>query len=307
MNMANRTWKAFCAAAAIAAAGVAGVPEARAATEPGLDAQNFKIALDPYAYMTVNGARALQPLQFHIFASASYEKNPLKFTTDSTVGDKDILKELGTLELGASVGLFKIGEHGGLQVGVSVPYNFYTHGLEIDEVDDHFEKTEFGDVRTQVKLTLMDREDDVVGVAARVEARWPSGDPGQLSSDNNRPSYLATVILEKKMGAFRFGAEMGYQFIESQFKIGDFQYDDKLLLGVGLGFDITENLQAVAEMFHWTRFEDPWDHEAEAPVEAGLAIKYTGFIFGMLGVNAGLNNGVGAPDYRFVGAVGITF
>ena len=129
----------------------------------------------------------------------------------------------------------------------------------------------------------------------------------ELESNNDKPSYLASVILEKKFGAFRIGGEAGYQFIESQFSGGGVQIDDKLHLGVGAGFEVVENLEVVAEIFHWTRIEQPWHQEAESPFEGGVAVKYTGFIFAMLGANAGLNNGLGAPDYRFVLEVGITF
>lgn len=303
----RKLWTALGAAVALVVGGALGAPEAKAHLDEGFDAQNFKIALDPYAYMTVNGARSLLPLQFHVLAEINYAKNPLKFTSDSGVSDKDILKEIAVVDLGASMGLLKFGEHGGLQVGASIPLYLYRHGVDIFHGQGHVNKTDFGDLRTQLKATFMDREEDLVGVAARLEAIWPTGDGKEFTSNNDKPSYLGSVIVEKKFGAFRIGAEAGYQFIESQFGGGGLQIDDKLHIGVGAGFEVMENLEVVAEVFHWTRIENPWDHEVESPVEGGIAVKYTGTIFGMAGVNAGLNNGLGAPDFRFVLEIGFTF
>jgi hypothetical protein len=298
-----------CAAAVVAAATAAGALEARADIDDGFDAQNFKSAMDPYGFVTVNGARSLQPLQLHAFGAFNYAKDPLKFTTESQVPDRDVLAEWGTLDVGGSIGLLSLFEHGGIAVGAVLPIVIYEHAVDFGSATQtDAKKTSTGDLRTQVKATFLDREDDIVGFGVRVEAKWPTGNTDEFTSDQDKPSYLGTVIVEKKLGPLRVGAEIGYQFIESQFRLSrDFQYDDKLLVGIGAGFEVVENVHIVGELLHWTRIEDPWDHEVESPIEGGAAIKYTGTIFGMLGCNFGLNDGLGSPEVRVHLAIGFTW
>ena len=52
----SKLWTALGAAAAIVVGAALGALEAKAQMNNGFDAQNFKVALDPFAYMTVNGA-----------------------------------------------------------------------------------------------------------------------------------------------------------------------------------------------------------------------------------------------------------
>jgi len=176
---------------------------------------------------------------------------------------------------------------------------------------DGLEETGFGNLRTAVKLTALDREDDPIGIAARIELQWPTGRESDFLSNDGHVTPVFGLIVEKKLGPVRFGIQCQYEHIPGHIEVAGVTVDDKVKLGAGLAlepFDQTKlPLGFVLEAFHWFRACNPWKAEAEAPVEIGAAVKYGGTLFAALGVNFGLNKGVGSPDERLFAALGIAF
>ncbi len=289
---------------------------ARAQETDTFDAQNFKPALSPHGYVTVEGAKFLGPFAPHIAAYFSWAHNPLRLTEPRPGFDeRDVVRDLSAIDFVLALGLVPIG-NGGLELAVGVPFYVDINGLEIADVNDEGDlrglpEEAFGDLRTAIKLTLLDREDDPIGIAAKVEAQWPVDREQRDSFNTDRHFQLKpSIVIDKKMSILRIAAEVGYEWLDgSEFQVAGVQVDDRLWISAAVGiepFDEKVPLAIVAEAIHWTRWENPWDHEEESPVELFGAIKYAGTIFFELGAGGGLNEGVGAPDARVFGALGFT-
>jgi hypothetical protein len=300
-----RRWLMAAAVAAIVA-GSANAQDIEDVAD-GFDIQTFQPPTDPFGYGMINGARSLDQWQFHVAAYTNYARDPLRFSDDIATGDRDVIKSMTTLDLAAGVGIFKIGNHGGVQAGVNVPIYLDIDGT--DPVDREGVKDYgFGDVRPEVKVTVLDREDDLIGIAGRVFLKIPTGEEEEFTSYDKTWSGGGTLIVEKKMGIVRLGVEAGWQYIENEIRIGGlFTVDDKLLWGAAIAVEPIEHVGIFAEVHGEGRAEKLWDQSEESPIEAGGGVRYTGFLFAVLGAYGGLTDGVGAADWRVAGAVGITF
>jgi hypothetical protein len=286
---------------------------ARADVDESLNAQTFKPAVDPFGYATVNGARTLDMFQLHAAAFGSYARAPLRFSGEIPVPrGTDIIRELTVLDLVAAFGVLKIG-NGGIEIGADLPVILENNGLRVDDRELGMQDQGFGELRTEAKLTFLDRAEDAMGVALRGFVELPTAREEDMLSNNGKVSIGGTLILEKKVWLIRAGIEVGYQHIDGEVKladltIGDATYDDKILVGAGLGIELFETIDIFGEITHSTLYKHPYESAAETPFEAGGGVKFRGsLLFAALGASAGLNSGVGAPEARIFGALGLTF
>jgi hypothetical protein len=313
-------WRRLAVAALLVAGLLGGA--GRALAQVGVntfDAQNWKPALDPYGYVTVEGARSLQFPQPFGAIYFDWARNPVKLVNSRPLGfGRDVIENIEQFDFVAALGLLSIGNHGGLSVGVDVPYaaNIDGHTINFDPVTlapKELPEAAFGDVRAAAKLTVLDREDDVVGLAFKGEIGIPTGRTADFLSDRDRPTFTFGAILEKQWLLFRLGGQVEYQYINQHSEVAGVTYDDKLKIGIAGAFEPFDEkatkgtISFIVEAFHWMRIGNAWKSEAESPIELGGAVKYAGTIFALLGANAGLNAGVGAPDVRVYAAAGVSF
>lgn len=305
---ANRAFTIL--AAAVLVSGWLGSTAAAQEAET-FNAQNFKPCVDPYGYMNTNGSRVLEPWHWHASAWVNYESRPIRFAPNASLpGGKDIINDITTLDIVASLGLLKVLEHGGLEVGIDVPIVLDGAGISVKTSNHTVHTAGFGAVRPVVKLTLSDRDKDFVGFGVEAFAELATAPEKALLTYNEHWSAGATMFLEKRFfRIFRVGGELGYQWIQGKVQIGDLTIDDKVLLGAAVGLAPLPEIPAeiVAEVHQELRETNLFREERERPAEIGGGIKYYGIVFAMLGASTGLNVGVGAPDYRIFGAVGVTF
>lgn len=295
---------AATAAAAFVTVGLGAAGRALAANPQLPNIDEYKPAVDPFGYSTVNGARTLDPFQAHVSGHMNWAKRPL----DAIPGRDEVVKELTMFDLVGAVGLLKFG-HGGIELGADLPIAVRDLGLRFDPDTGIREahKSVLADLRTEAKITALDREDDIIGLAARAAFEWPTGSEEDFLSENGKTSFTGTAIIEKKLGKLRLGVEFGYKYIDGEVHVASATIDDKLLMGAGLAFEPVEHLSIFAEVHGYTRFEKPWDHEVESPYEVGAGVKWTGTLFLMLGIATKVNGGIDAPDERIFGSIGLTF
>lgn len=304
----------LAAATAVAGAFAFNAPNASAQSVEGFNAQNFKVPTDPHGFITMNGARTLRSLQFFGGVGANWATDPTKLRINNA--RSELLEDLTQLDLVAGIGLLEIGDAGGLSIGVHAPINLDLHGRRIDDFDRRIPSGKFGDIQANVKLVVFDREEDLIGLYARMTADFPSGDEENLTSNRDRYTLGWQVGIEKQFGKIlRVGVEAGYDWIDGDIRIGGVKIDDKLRLNAAialspgglLDIEALEDLWVVVEAHSWGRIGHLYERERESPIELGGAIKYTGFIYVMVGASGGLNNGVGAPEARMFGMVGFAF
>jgi hypothetical protein len=321
MKLTGKAFGAALLAGALVLFG--GAREARAqvvGTAGQFSTQNWSPALDPYGYFTVEGAKAMEFLQIHLALSYNWSHNSVELgqaRQGGVTGGNDVVRDLHMIDLTGAIGLVKI-KNMGLTLGIDVPYAAYEYGIELEPPAGSTEpaslrKNAFGDLRTQLKWTFLDREADVIGFAVYVNLIWPTGRPDMFLSNGYR--LLTPEIggsIEKKFKYFRIGMNTSYQYFYQDLSVADATISDKWKVAAGAEitpFDsgIMKPFSIVGEYFMWFNMRDPFDHEAECPMEAGGGFKYTSTFFAELGANAGLNYGVGAPDIRLFCTIGVTF
>ncbi|HVY62201.1 MAG TPA: hypothetical protein VHF22_11145, partial [Planctomycetota bacterium] len=264
--------------------------------------------IDPWGYVTVSGAKTLAPGQ--PFGAAYYDWSHRPLVADST---GEIVREQQWLDLVGAYGITSLGKTGGLEAGLDLP-------VEAHEVDfatgDRRESGGLGDLRTDLKASFGDRDDDFFGLETRGYVSWPTGRHSlHFMSNDGAFTIGGEVGAEAKAGFIRGGITAGFEWIDSKFDLPGtpFRVDDRFRFGLAIGLaplhDIAgfETLEAVFELTHWTLADRPWDHEATAPVEVGGALRYNGKFFALAGASGTLNQGIGAPDARIVLAVGYAF
>lgn len=266
----------------------------------GFNMQNFEVPTDPHGYITMNGARTLRQWIPFVAVGINWAHNPLTFVEPG----EDLVQDLTQLDLAVGLGVFEFGDAGGLEIGLHVPIILDLHGRRFDDLDRRLPSGGFGDIQANVKATLFDREEDLIGIFGRFYADFPSGEEEDFLSNKDKITLGWQLGVEKQISRFRIGVEIGYEWLDSDVQLGGIQVDDKLRLNAGLGFELLDDLWAVLEVNSWGRIGHLYERARESPVELGGAIKYTGGLYAMIGGSAGLNRGVGAPDGRVFFAVG---
>jgi hypothetical protein len=277
------------------------------------DASGLDVPADGYGYVATQGAKALAPGQVHASALFDWALRPLRLDSDRG-GDppgKSIVDDLCMLDLAGGVGVFQ--HHSvGLALGVVLPLLLRSSGFAVDAPFDRVRDSGAGNLRTDVKLQLLDRDDDVVGVALRTYAKWPTaGDVGYAANKNTAIGFDG--VLEYHAGFLRTALDLGYEWLDGSASAGDIVRDDVVFASFGLGIsplsDIRgfEALEAVFEARTSFRAGNPWKREEESPVEVDGALRWSGTLYAEVGGGAGLNRGAGAPDARVFAALGATF
>ena len=298
--------KAWLSAVVVAIGALAG-GEARALDE--FSAQNFRPPIDPWGYVTVEGAKTLAPDQKFAALYYDWARRPLIFDDGTTRIEK--VRDVHWLDLAGGYGITSIGKTGGLEAGLDLP--IAAQDVWIDGAGDSHDSAGLGDLRTDLKLSLGDRDDDFFACAFRAYASWPTGRHGMRFMSNDAFTLGGEVAVEGKIDFVRAGLNLGWEWIDSKFDGFGARVDDRFHAGFALAIaplrDISgfETLELVFEATHWTLSDRPWDHEIHSPVEVGGALRYNGRFFGLLGASAGVNRGVGAPDARVDVALGYSF
>lgn len=287
------------------------ITSARAAEES-VDATGFDPPADPYGYVTLGGAKALEPGEVHAAAYLSWAHNSLGLEESrGRRAGRRVLDDLYLLDLVAGGGVLAFWKSA-LALGAVFPVLIRENGWELEDPDDRLREAGVGDLRTDAKVAILDRDSDRVGLAARLWVRWPTGDGAPFASwDGLGAGALATV--ETRTWGSRLSLHLGYEWLEGDARMGPIRWDDRLHFGAGLAVaplsDIRsyEPLELVFEARHSARAEQPWRSEEESPVEVGGALRWAGALFAMLGAGGGLGRGAGAADSRIYCALGTTF
>jgi hypothetical protein len=294
------------------AALASGAP-ARAAGE--FDAVGFAPPCDPYGVARAQGAKSLAPLSVHASATYGYALRPVSFEGSSVGAARDVEVEhdAHVLALAAGVGLLPL-PRGSAAVGVALPIALRQDGLDrAPGAAGAARDGGAGDVRLDAKATLLDRDDDPLGCAARAWAFAPTGERGRFSSAGGAWRAGAEVVLETRLDWFRAGVSLGWEWLEGEFRGPSGTVDDRLTATAAAlvaplrdiaGF---EHLEVGIEVRHWTVAGRPWDHEATSPLEGTGVVRFSGALFALLAAGGRWNGGLGAPDVRLEAALGTTF
>jgi hypothetical protein len=306
-----------------------GASPAAAQVDEGFNAQNFQAPIDPFGYVTLNGARVLEPGQVFVGGYIDYAEDPLDLR-DIREG---VIESMTFVHGVLSVGLLEFGDHGGgVEIGAVVPYALQMDGFGRDPRAGSFETAtppavelpdgRLADIRGEVKIVLLDRAEPI-GIALRGWGTTPTGEDKYFLSNDERFGAGGGLILEKAFSWLRIGAEADYEWIEGDTVISTRRFteegdpepklltiDDKLHLRAGMALRLfVDDLWLVGEAHHYTRANNLWNTRRESPIELGGALRFERRVMVLVGASTGIVNdgAVGSPEYRLYAALGLTF
>ncbi|RMG06358.1 MAG: hypothetical protein D6731_25965 [Planctomycetota bacterium] len=167
-------------------------------------------------------------------------------------------------------------------------------------------------------------------LALQAFATFHTGRPRDYLSDNESPTVGITLLATFRLWRFRVGTEFGYeQFTGGSIDIGDLEIENRLRFGASLLFEVLRpdrpgaaagqggeggtgrhDLAMGGEVFGWADASRPFHNERERPIEAlgVVAYRHRGLGFAVrIAAGGALNNGIGAPDVRYLASLGWTF
>jgi hypothetical protein len=306
-----------------------------AQVDEGFNAENFNPPIDPYGFITMNGARHLRAGHPFFAAYVDYANNPLDLRDINEGYIDDMTFAHGIV----SIGLVNFLEHGGISLGAVVPYAVQMDGFGRDPrtTDPAFVTPpavelpdgRLSDIRAETKVTFLDREKDPIGVALRGWGVFPTGEDKYFLSNDEKYGGGAGLILEKDFGGFRLGGQVDYEWFEGDVKISEVRFvdpgfggvlegteskrltiDDKLHMKIGAAKELFfDDLWLVVEAWHNTRAEHMYNTPRESPAELGAALRFDRHLLILVGGSIGVpdNQGVGSPDARAFASLGFKF
>ena len=288
---------------------------ARAAEDDaGLDYELFKPHADFYGYSAVPGAATLQNLQLGANVWFDYSDDPVvlvdvagnRISPDGSDADGLVNTKLGAH---AQVGL---GLTRFASVTVDVPFTLSQDGFVPPVFGDpsitRLTAAGLGDLVVAPKFALVDRDYFPVGLAVALPLGLPTGDATQLMGEGAL-SFAPQATFEWSDASIHTRAykvrlaATGGMLIREPARIADSRIGNAFLYGVGAAVHLVNPVEITAE-FHGTTSgsrisQNPAEFLGGAKVLIGEVVTVSA------GGGAGLFGGIGAPDFRVYGGVGI--
>ncbi len=264
-------------------------------TAPDLDVQKFTPSASPYSIFTVDSSQTSAELQVSGGLILNYSAEPLVLESEDGSQRMVIVEDQMAADVLFALGLFDIME---LNLGLPV-YFLNTASVGGSAI----EGATIGDLRLRAKFSLLDSEDDPVGLGLFAHVGFPTGDDTAFTSSGQyfvRPG----IIVDKKLGRVLLAANVAAN-LQNERDFSNLEVGSEFYYSAGVQVEAIPNtLLFGGELFGSTPFADFGD-ENKTPLEGVLGAKLrtqTGFNF-ELGLGTGILDGYGAPAYRVFGGV----
>ncbi len=257
---------------------------------------NFSPAVDDSDYFTVYGSQNLKAWQGHIGFYFDYANRPLQFVgTGAAVGRQSVIDDMLVADVFGAIGFTDW-----FEIGINVPivaYNwFFTDNAAA--LSDH--GAGMGDMQFMMKFRVVDIDEHKVGFSIMPFVTLPTGDPTRYTGSGNITAGINLITDFQIHERFSLALNTGALFRDDVTRNG-VRIDDEFTYGLGGNIKISQNWQAIIEVFGKTNFRDFFGASASSPLEAGGGFRYlfgdSGFGLDF-GANAGIIEGVGAPRVR---------
>jgi outer membrane protein OmpA-like peptidoglycan-associated protein len=195
----------------------------------------------------------------------------------------------------------------GLDVNVLMEgdsFNDPISGANVTLADD----TSIGDARVGARLRLLGENDDAGALALQLTATLPlaeAADADNTFSGEDSVTLVPELLAEIRPGGLRFTFNAGIAVRKDQ-DVGRVLISEELRYGAGVTLPLAKDrLDVLVEVYGSTVLEDIGDREA-SPLEfiAGPKIWLSELCALGLAGGAGLQRGVGSPDFRAIGMFG---
>ena len=268
-------------------------------------AQRFHPTTDGLGALTVDSDETIGEGKLAVGATLNFVKKPLNF------GDIEALKvqkvavdELYTANLTAAYGLTKY-----LELGLDVPYNYASRSLNV-LTDEYTSDSNIGDIRVNAKFRLIDAPK--YGVALVPFVNFATGNNDFLLSEKKFGFGARLAGHFDVMKAATLYANLGAEHVGdvAATRTSPSYYTPWYQYGVGGAYRLpgARKDKVLVEINGETPMAYPYGRTVTSPFEVlgayrrevkpGLSLT--------AGAGAGLNHGMGAPQYRlFLGIAGV--
>lgn len=261
-------------------------------TSPGLNIQNFEPTPSPYGIFGVDSAQSIASFEVAGGLMLNFAKDPLVLVPEG--GDAQPLVED---QLAGDV-LFAIGLYDVVELGLDLPI-YFLNEAQIDNAD--LSGATVGDMILRPKFTILNPEQNPVGLALYANVSFPTGDPEAFTGTGGfgvRPGLIVdTKIDNRLLVALNLGAN-----IQEEQNFGNLSVGSEMTFGLGAQYDLVPQTWALgAEIFGASSFNNLFETE-ETPLEGLIGLKYRSPI-GLnfeAGAGGGLVEGYGSPAYRII-------
>ncbi len=263
------------------------------------DSLSFKPATDQGYYLTVEQSQTLGQWGYAVGLMTEFSNDSVIASTATGARIRDVIEFQVANQLGGAVGLFDW-LNAGLLVSF-VPYhqfNAVTTGIS-----DNGGK--MGDIRLNFKGRILNNEKYPVGIALVPFVTFPTGSDSHFVGNGKVTGGAMLVVDSPRVFSERFSAALniGAQIRSGAALSSGTSLDDQFLIGAGVNYEVTEDVQLIAEVNGWTPLENFWKNNVRN-LEGNGAVRY--FPIPGLALTAGGGTGIldaiGAPDWRvFVG------
>jgi outer membrane protein OmpA-like peptidoglycan-associated protein len=271
-----------------------------------VDVERFRPHMGTHGYGVTEGVTSLGHLEVGVGLWGHYAEDSVVLVWDgervlSGEGTDGVIDQRSTTDLQLGVGFVdRIG------LSIDVPLVLWQKGLSLEHLqdpsaDEDLISSGIGDVRAQLALTVVDLDDQPVGLAIVVRGSAPTGAPFSLLGEG-APTVTPMLVIEAADGSvrdkeyqFRIAANAGLHLRERD-RFRDVVLDDEFVYAGAIG----------VRPAPWTEFalevhgSIAGPRAAHRPMElAPMLIVHPGRDIQLIGgASLGLLPGLGSPDVR---------
>lgn len=302
------------------ASALAGSSAMAQSADSGVDVELFRPHADVYGYLHVPGAATLGHLQLGTSLWFHYSNDPLVLDNNGVRLSPSAFDVTGDDGDGVIDDRFA----GNVQVGmgfsryfsfvVDLPMILHQQGYDLNSLDnplvppDPLITAGVGDLRLHPKIVIVDRDRLPVGLAFLGTVSMPTGNGGSYLGEEAvtvEPGLVFEVSngsIHNRDYTIRAALHGAYRVREAA-AVRDLTIDNEFVYGGALGFHPADYLEIVGEFHGGIGGAEP----ALMPAEAlgGLKLLLGRYVAINLFGGAGVLPGVGSPDWRVGGSVGV--
>ncbi len=253
-----------------------------------VNAQRFDPAVDGGTFLSIHEADVgLRGVGGGV--TFSYADDPFIFRfADEGLADIGLLDNVATANLTTFANLDR------LRFGLDMPLHLASSGYGVDGF------RLLGDLVLDSKFALLEREERGFGLGARARIGLPTGNGNAWLGDAH--ASVGGELVASAGQRVVVAANAGYRhYLGDAVQLPDVSWGDRLTYGGGLAVPVSELLWLSGELTGEVIF-DSGRAPGAFPVEGMLVARGrpTDALIASLGVGAGLTQGIGSPDFRFV-------
>ncbi|MEL6178316.1 MAG: OmpA family protein, partial [Myxococcota bacterium] len=256
--------------------------------------QNFQPVNGPFGIFSVDSSTSSNHLQFSGGFVLNFASEPLTLVPDDpSLSSEPIVEDQLVGDVVAALGLYDI-----VEVGLALPIYLVNNAAVGTE---NLDGATLGDLRLRPKLTVLDAQDGLVGLAFYLQLGFHTGDDEAFASSGSfyaRPG----VIVDSRIRRLLLSANVTVN-LQEQREFGNLDVGSQLLYSGGAEYELVEGTFLIGgELFGSSSFDDFLSSVEESPLEGLVGLKYrtpVGINF-ETAAGGGLISGYGSPAYRVV-------